>query len=213
MKKTLNIIVVDDHELFRKGLISTISRFKNAKIIAESSNGEDFLELLDKHPDADIVFMDIEMPGINGIETAKIALKKYPDLKIVALSMFADDKYVQSMIDVGAKGFLIKNITKDGLTKAISLIAEGKNYFSEELWSFFAKKMNTQEDEKSKYTKRELEILALICEGMTNEEISEELFISERTVIGHKSKLIAKSGCKNSLQLVSYAIKNKLVEI
>jgi DNA-binding NarL/FixJ family response regulator len=211
MKKETRIIVVDDHEIFRKGLITTINRLKNTKIIAESSNGEDLLDLLDKYPDADMVFMDIEMPGINGIETTKKALDKNPNLKIIALSMFVDDNYVQNMIDAGAKGYLIKNITKEGLEKAITLISQGQNYFSEELWTFFTKKMAPKED-KEQFTKREIEVLALICEGMSNDEIAEELFISERTVIGHKSKLLAKTGCKNSVQLVAHAMKNKLVD-
>ncbi len=211
MKKETQIIVVDDHEIFRKGLITTINRLKNTRIVAETSNGEELLDILDKHPEADMVFMDIEMPGINGIETTKMALAKNPKLKIIALSMFVEDSYVQNMIDAGAKGYLIKNITKEGLEKAISLISQGQNYFSEELWTFFTKKMTPKED-KEQFTKRELEVLELICEGMSNEEIGETLFISERTVVGHKSKLLAKTGCKNSVQLVSYALKNKLVD-
>lgn len=215
-QKKSKIIVVDDHEIFRKGLIMTINRLKHAKVIAEAGNGEEFMELLEKHPDTEIVFMDIEMPGTNGVEITKRALKKYPDLKIVALSMFADDEYVQSMLDVGAKGFLIKNISREGLDKAIQLVAEGRNYFSDELWTFFTKKMTPEKKKKDKsvkFTKRELEVLELICEGLTNEDIAKKLFISERTVIGHKSNLIAKTECKNTVQLVSYAIKQKLVEI
>ena len=212
MKKEIKIIVADDHEIFRKGLVTTINRLKNVKTIAESSNGEDLLKLLDKHKDTDIVFMDIEMPGINGIETTKQALKKNPDLKVIALSMFAEDKYVQNMLDAGAKGYLIKSITKEGLEKAISLISQGKNYFSDELWTFFTKKMAPKE-ENEKFTKRELEVLELICGGLSNDEVAEELFISERTVIGHKSKLIAKTGCRNTVQLVSYALRKKLVDI
>jgi DNA-binding NarL/FixJ family response regulator len=211
MKKETQIIVVDDHEIFRKGLITTINRLKNTRIVAETSNGEELLDILDKHPEADMVFMDIEMPGINGIETTKMALAKNPKLKIIALSMFVEDSYVQNMIDAGAKGYLIKNITKEGLEKAISLISQGQNYFSEELWTFFTKKMTPKED-KEQFTKRELEVLELICEGMSNEDIGETLFISERTVVGHKSKLLAKTGCRNSVQLVSYALKNKLVD-
>lgn len=214
MSDKIKIIVVDDHEIFRKGLTSTINRFKNTKIVAEASDGNEFLELIE-NTEVDIALMDIEMPNLNGIETTKKALAKQPNLKIVALSMFGDEEYIQSMLDAGAKGFLIKNINKDGLEKAIQMISDGKNYFSEELWTFFTKKMQPQKDEKLdiKLTKREKEILELICRGLTNEDIAEKLFISQRTVIGHKSKLIAKTDCKNTVQLVSYAIKNKLVEI
>ncbi len=215
MGKINNIILVDDHEIFRKGLIMILKRLKNAKVVAETGSGEEFLELI-QHQKADIVFMDIEMPGMNGIEATIKALEIQPTLKIIALSMFADDEYIQSMLDAGAKGFLIKNINRSGLQKAIDMIAAGKNYYSDELWTFFTRKVATDdsiEEIKDKCTKREFEVLQLICEGLTNEEIAEKLFISQRTVVNHKSSLISKTKCKNTVQLVTFAIRNKLVEI
>ena len=210
----IKIIVVDDHEIFRKGLTMILNRLKNVKVVAEASSGEELLRIIGKH-DAEIILMDIEMNGLSGIETTKLVLEKYPDMKIIALSMFADDNYVQNMIDVGAKGFLIKNVKKEGIEKAIDLISKGANYFSDELWTFFTQKVKPQKKHSpaDNFTKRELEVLNLICEGFTNEEIAAKLFISERTVIGHKSKLIAKAECRNSVQLVSYAVKNKLVHL
>lgn len=215
-EKNINIIIVDDHEIFRNGLKMVLNRLKYVNILAEASNGKEFLELLpDHHPD--IVLMDIEMPVMNGIEATEKAMKEYPGLKIIALTMFNDDEYIQSMIDAGVKGFLIKNIKKDILDRALQEVSNGGNYYSQELMQFFTRRL-TKEDDKSKedelnITKREKEILQLMAEGMNNKEIADSLFVSERTIIGHKSNLLAKTGCKNTIGLLAYAIKNKLVEI
>jgi len=210
----INIAIVDDHEIFRKGLKMVLGKIKIISHIYEACDGKDFIEKL-RNTDTDIVLMDIEMPNINGIEATKQALKIKPDLKIIALSMFQDDEYIQSMIDAGVKGFLIKNINKDILKKAIITVAGGQVYYSEELWSFFTKKMSNQQnkDQTLKFTKREKEILELLYEGMANKEIADKLCVSERTVIGHKSNLLSKTGCKNAIGLISFALKNKIIEM
>jgi DNA-binding NarL/FixJ family response regulator len=120
------------------------------------------------------------------------------------------------MIDASAKGFLLKNITKDILDQALQAIQAGKNYYSPELFDFFTKKVVSEprsDDEEIQLTRREKEVLQLICDGLNNKEIADKLFISERTVVGHKSNLLAKTNCKSSVGLLSYAIKNKLVEV
>lgn len=208
------IILVDDHEIFRNGLKMVLGKLKYCKVVAEASNGELFLELLKEHK-PDIVLMDIEMPVMNGIEATKNALKIYPDLKIIALTMFNEDEYIQSMIDAGVKGFLLKNINKETLDKAVQMVLNGGNYYSEELFDFFTKQVTKVADKSKvdiiKLTRREKEILQLVCEGLNNKEIAEILFVSERTVVGHKTNLLSKTGCKNTGSLISYAIKNKLV--
>jgi DNA-binding NarL/FixJ family response regulator len=130
--------------------------------------------------------------------------------------MFDDEEYVQSMIDEGAKGFLLKNITKEILDQALQAIQSGKNYYSPELFNFFTRKIVSeprQDEDEVQLTRREKEILQLICDGLTNKEIADRLFISERTVVGHKSNLLAKTNTKSSVGLLSYAIRNKLVEL
>jgi DNA-binding NarL/FixJ family response regulator len=184
-------------------------------VTGEATNGKEFLELLSKD-EPDIILIDIQMPLMNGIEATRIALEEFPDLKIVALTMFDDEEYVQSMIDAGAKGFLLKNITKEILDQALQAIQAGKNYYSPELFDFFTRKVVREprsDDEDIQLTRREKEILQLICDGLTNKEIADKLFISERTVIGHKSNLLSKTDCKSSVGLLSYAIRHKLVEI
>jgi DNA-binding NarL/FixJ family response regulator len=215
MEEKLKIFIVDDHEFFRNGLKMVINRLKYAKVTGEAANGKDFLEML-PHEEPDIVLIDIQMPLMNGIEATRLALEEYPDLKIVALTMFDDEEYVQSMIDAGAKGFLLKNITKEILDQALQAIQSGKNYYSPELFNFFTRKIVSeprQDDDEVQLTRREKEILQLICDGLTNKEIADRLFISERTVVGHKSNLLAKTNTKSSVGLLSYAIRNKLVEV
>jgi len=215
MEEKLKIFIVDDHEFFRNGLKMVINRLKYAKVTGEATNGKDFLELLSKN-EPDIVLIDIQMPLMNGIEATRIALEEYPDLKIVALTMFDDEEYVQSMIDAGAKGFLLKNITRDVLDQALQAIQAGKNYYSPELFEFFTRKVVREprlDEDEIQLTRREKEILQLICYLLTNKYIADKLFISERTVIGHKSNLLSKTDCKSSVGLLSYAIRHKLVEI
>lgn len=215
MEDTLKIIIVDDHEFFRNGLKMVVNRLKYAQVVGEASNGKEFIEL-QKEKQADLVLLDIQMPIMNGIEASEIAIKEFPDLKIVILSMFDDEKYIEKMMDIGVHGFLLKNISKDLLDQALQSISAGNTYYSPELWSYFGKKFSTQKKDEPndiQFTKREEEILQLICDGLSNREIAEELFISERTVVGHKSNLLSKTNCKSTISLLSFAIKNKLVTI
>lgn len=210
----IKIIIVDDHVIFRGGLKMMINHFKNFNVVGEASNGEEFLEIIEKGL-PDIVLMDIQMPVMNGIEATEKALKKYPDLKIIALTMFNEDNYVDSMINSGVRGFLLKNIDKEKLEKALDTVYKGGNYYSEELWEFFTRRIVHNEkpvEDLIKLTKRELEIIKMISKGMGNKEIAEKLFLSERTVIGHKSNIFSKTNCDNTLRLLLYAVKNKLVD-
>jgi len=208
------IILVDDHSLFRNGLKLLLNNSGNAMVVAEASNGQEFLDLADKFPDA-IVFMDIEMPVKDGIATTKEAIQKFPDMKIIALTMFGENEYYLKMIEAGVKGFLLKNSEIDEVLNTIDTVAEGENSFSRELLLSIVKNIHTQE---KKYTEtilseRELEILQFICKGFSNQEISEKLFISKRTVDKHRSNIIDKTGSKNTASLVMYAIKNGIIEV
>ncbi len=215
MDKLINVFIVDDHEIFRNGLKMVLSKLKYISIVGEASNGQEFL---DKMPtvEVDVVLLDIEMPVMNGIDAAKLAVKHHPNLKIIALTMFNDEDYIQSMMDAGAKGFLIKNINKDTLDKAIQMVAMGGNYYSEELFDFFTRRMSKEEKSikaELHLTNREKEILQLLVEGLSNKEIADRLFVSERTIVGHKTNLLAKTNCRNTVNLLAFAIKNGLVEI
>ncbi|MGD0709597.1 MAG: response regulator transcription factor [Bacteroidales bacterium] len=211
MNRKSRIFIVDDHEIFRKGFSMVISTFENIELCGEASNGKEFIDVIDKI-DADLVFMDIKMPVMNGIDATKAALEIKPDLRIVALSMFGEEKYLQSMIEAGVAGFLLKNVKREELEMATKFILEGKNYYSEELLSYFTKKYISNKPDAD-ISKRELEVLQLIAKGFTNQEISDKLFISLRTVEGHKTNLIQKTGSKNIVNLLIYAMKNNLIEL
>jgi len=189
------------------------------EVVGEASNGKEFLELIDII-NADIVLMDISMPGADGIEATARALEKYPDLKIIALTMFCDEEYYYKMIQAGVSGYILKESGKDELANAINTVISGENYFSQKLLRNIILNLNntrtfksTSQKQDIKLTPRETEILKLICQGLSNTEISEKISLSLRTVEGHKSNLISKTGVRNSVSLVMFALKNNLVNI
>ena len=215
MYEMTKVVVVDDHELFRKGVVMVINKMDNKEVIGEASNGKEFLRLLNSEM-PDVVFMDIKMPVLNGIDATKEALTLNPNLKIIALSMFGDEEYLQSMINAGAVGFLLKNSSIQEIEHAINLVIDGQNCYSNELLGYFTKKyIKRQPDDTSeaKLTRRELEVLDLVAQGMSNQEVADKLFVSKRTIDGHKANLIQKTGSKNIVDLLIYSLKNGIISI
>jgi DNA-binding NarL/FixJ family response regulator len=211
----IRISIVDDHSLFRKGLKLLLSAYSEIEVVSESSNGIEFLQSLEeKQPD--IILMDIEMPEMNGIEATRQAVEKYPALKIISLSMFGEEQYYYKMIDAGAKGFILKNSDIDEVVKAIKSVMQGETYFSQELLYNVVKnfsEVRKTEQMQIQLSQRELEILDLICKGLSNLEIGEELNISKRTVDKHRANILSKTDTKNTASLVMYAVEHHLVEI
>ncbi|MBW6478478.1 MAG: response regulator transcription factor [Bacteroidales bacterium] len=212
------IMIVDDHFIFRNGLKDLLDEIPDAEVIGEASSGEEFLESLSTH-NPDIVFMDIKMPGISGIETTRKALEINPGLKILALSMYGEGEYVEEMLQAGALGYLLKNIGKQELVKAIDNIANEKGYFSDEILVmvtrqvFNAKKKSEEQSILESFTRRELEVLQLVSQGYSTTEIASQLEISPRTVGGHRNNMLSKSGLKNTAALISFAVKNHVISI
>jgi DNA-binding NarL/FixJ family response regulator len=204
------VIIVDDHKAMRDGLSYMLNSKGIAEVVAQASNGKEFLDLLD-NIQPDIVLMDINMPVIDGIEATKRARQKFPDLKILVLSMHEEEQYYNSMIQAGVMGFVLKESGAEEIEAAINAIDKGKPYFSQELLIKILKKK--QGKDTVKITHREREILDLICKGMSNQEIADKLFLSVRTVEKHRSDLLVKTDSPNSISLAVYAIKNGLVEI
>ncbi|MGE0087845.1 MAG: response regulator [Bacteroidales bacterium] len=212
--KKYNVILVDDHSLFRNGLKLLLNSSGKANVVAEASNGEEFLGIIKNFPEA-IVFMDIEMPVKDGIDATNEALAIYPDLKIIALTMFGEHEYYLKMIEAGVKGFLLKNSEIDEVLDSLETVVKGESCFSKELLLSLVKNIQTQEQKHSvsQLSNREIEILSLISKGFSNQEIAEKLFISKRTVDKHRSNIIEKTGSKNTASLVMYAIRNGIIEI
>ncbi len=209
----LHIHLVDDHSLFREGLKFLLLRSNFVADVQESENGRIFLEKLEFQK-PDIVIMDIQMPEVDGIMASRLALEKYPDLKIIALSMFSEEEYYTKMIDVGVKGFMLKNSQFEDVQKAIVEIYEGNNFFSPEILEHIISSMYKKKTEKPvlDLTEREIEVLYNICKGMSNQEIADILCISKRTVDKHRENLLLKTEAKNTAGLVGYAI-NGIFEI
>jgi DNA-binding NarL/FixJ family response regulator len=207
------IILVDDHAIFRQGIKAMLTVEGIADVIGEAANGKEFLGLLETL-NPDLVLMDIAMPVMNGIDATKKAIEIKPGLKILALTAFGEDEYYNKMIEAGVKGFIQKNSDITELEQAITTVTEGNNYLSNEILRkiiFNKEKGNTILP--TDLTQRETEILRLVCQSLTNEEIAEKLFLSVYTVKGYRSTLLEKTGCKNVAGLVMYAIKNAIVEI
>ena len=207
--KPLNLYLVDDHALFREGLKFLLSKLDFVAEIYEAENGADFIQKLRQQP-ADLVLLDIEMPVMNGIESAQKALEIDPEIKIIALSMYSDESYYSSMIEAGACGFLLKNSNFSEVKKAILDVYEGKNYFSLEILQAILTRLNRKKTSQpnNELTERETEILFHICKGLSNAEIAEKLCISKRTVDKHRENLLQKTQSKNTANLVIFAIKN-----
>ncbi len=206
----IKVAIVDDHQLFRNGLKFIIENEDDLEVMLEASNGMQFLDYLENLK-PDVVLMDINMPELDGVETTRRALEKYNDLNVLVLSMYSDVEYYNTMIDLGVKGFILKDIDNDELADAIRKVYNGGNYFSQELLLRLIK--HKPGDAGIDLTKREMEVLELICKGHSNQQISEELFISQRTVERHRSSLLFKTDSKNSISLVVFAIKNGIVKI
>jgi DNA-binding NarL/FixJ family response regulator len=210
----IKIIITDDHQLFRNGLKILLNAFPEFEVIGEASNGEEFLQIL-QNTQADIALMDINMPEMDGIEATRKGLKINPDIQIIALSMYGEEEYYYKMVDAGAKGFLVKDSDISEVKEAILTVRKGGSYFSQELLYHVIQKIKHRENENksANLSKREKEILFKICEGLSNQEIAESLFISKRTVDKHRANLLGKTNSKNTASLILFAIRNKLIEI
>ena len=209
------IILVDDHSLFRNGLRGLLERCAACRVVGEAASGEEFLAMLGGI-DADVVFMDFAMPGLDGAQTTERALAQRPDLKIITLSMFGDEHYYQRMVEAGARGFLLKDSPFDEVVRAVETVHGGGTYFSEPLLGSLTGRMCSSErsagaDEP--LSARETEILVCVCRGLSNQEIADKLFISKRTVDKHRANILEKTGCRNTASLVVYAIRQGLVDL
>lgn len=209
-----SVILVDDHKLFREGLKLLLENLTYIKKVDEAGNGKEFLKLIEKYQ-PDIVFMDIEMPEMDGITATQQALKLFPDLNIIALSMYGDENYYSQMINAGAKGFILKNSGIQDVEAAIQTVISGNNYFSQEILNRLIKGIGGKSKTKksNELSEREEEVLYHICKGLSNQEIANILYLSKRTVDKHRENILSKTNAKNTAGLVMFAVKNGIVEV
>ncbi len=214
-KKKLNVIITDDHKLFRKGIIALLEDFDFTGEIRETSNGVELLELLAKIKTLpDVILLDLSMPVMDGVEAHKQIRKLYPEIKVIILTMEDDEQYILHLISEGVNGYLLKNADPDEMEKAILRVVENGYYFSENISTLVVKGMVKKDKTEAvpvlDFNERELQILELICKEYTAAEIAEKFNLSVRTVEGYRQKLIEKSGAKNVAGLVIFAVKRNL---
>jgi len=216
--KQYKIILADDHALFRDGLKLLIEHEGIGIVIGEADNGLKVISLIESEK-PDLIVMDIDMPVMSGLEATEKAIRKFPDLNILILSMHGDQQHYNQLIIAGAKGFVLKTAGKKELETAIRNVAAGENHFSSDLLRKIiidiSKPQNIEHSTEKNidFSSRELEILLLFCSGFSASEIAKKLFLSVKTIEAHRSKLLHKTATKNTIALVLYAIKNKIVNV
>lgn len=218
MEEKIDLLIVDDHKIFRDGLKLLLTQFDFVGEIREASNGKDFLSMLGKKL-PDIVLMDINMPVLGGIEATAEALETHPQLKVIVLTTFHNEDYVEKMMMMGVEGYMLKRSTPEDFENALLRVYRGGNYFSDEIVQTVARNLQKVRDEARRksslpvFTAREKEVLDLICKGYNNDQIAGMIHVSSKTVEKHKSNLFHKTDTNNTVNLIIYAFKNELVKL
>jgi DNA-binding NarL/FixJ family response regulator len=213
----IKIAIADDYKIFREGLKVGLSADENFEVMMEADNGEDLLKELQKTT-PDVILMDLKMPLMDGMEATKEVRKKYPSIKVLVVSMYDDDKFIIHLMENGANGYLLKNTEPDEIRRSIYAVHENGYYFNDLVNKALLKKLVLKNNLKPSFnqnielTEREQQVLKLICEEKTANEIGKEIFLSPRSVEGIRQRLIEKIGVRNTAGLVMFAIKNNLVE-
>ncbi|MCH8904560.1 MAG: response regulator transcription factor [Bacteroidetes bacterium] len=215
---SISVAVVDDHKLFREGLIAIVDSFPGIDVIYEAANGNEIIRKINSQK-PDVILMDLQMPELDGIEATKIIKKKRPEIKIIIISMFDEDKYIQYMLEQEVDGYLFKNADSSEVERAIHDVMEKDFYINARVAEVMRKRVIAKGASKPKlilgpdFSNQEINIINLTCSGLTSREISEQLFISYRTVEGHRQRIMSKLGVNNMIALVVYALQNGIVEL
>lgn len=211
----INILIADDHQLLIDGIKATLADIDDISIVAEAFHGYQVLEQLDAGIQVDVILMDINMPKLDGLACTKLVHKKYPDIKIIALSQYDEKRFVKQMVRNGASGYILKDTSKETLIKAIQTVHGGEMYFCDRL-SMRLINVELKNDDTSQLfpnlTERELAVLKLIGQEFSSQEISEKLFISFHTVENHRANLMNKAGVKNTAGLIRWATENDFLD-
>lgn len=213
---SIKILIADDHQLFREGLINLLSDTPEIEVVAHAENGKVAVEEAIIYK-PDIVIMDIGMPVLSGIEATELLKSKMPDIKVIALSMHSDKHYIKGMLEAGATGYLFKNCTHSQLIEAIETVYAGKKYLSDEITEVliddYLNKGDSIDDDTEDLTEREMDVLILLAEGSTTRDISEQLFVSVKTVGTHKQNILKKLKLKSTVDIVKYALKKGIISL
>ncbi|HCW06308.1 MAG TPA: DNA-binding response regulator [Cytophagales bacterium] len=210
------ILIADDHSMIRDGLKSLLTKDKELTVVGEATNGSEAISKY-KILKPDLLILDISMPDINGMDVSQQIIADDPLAKIIILSMYDDEDYISKCMECGVKGYVIKNETSDELTYAVKTVLKGQTYFSSKVQEVIFKKYahnvarKKQKEPEVKLTHREKEIVKLIAEGLTSQQIADKLFIGSRTVETHRANLMKKVNVKNAIELVNRVDKLGLI--
>lgn len=212
----IKLILVDDHKMFRGGLKHVLEQIEYINIIGEASDGVEYLELL-KTKQPDIVLMDIAMPCMNGIEATALSMKRYSNLKIIALTMFEDDKYYYDMVSAGAKGFVMKDANNEVLLHVINLLIQGESGFTEDILHKIVKSYTNYSSGNRRsgqigFSDQEMNVLQLVCLGLSIDDIARKLKLSEESSQKVLNGMLEKTRSSNSFELFLFALENRLLE-
>lgn len=214
----LRLVLADDHELFRDGFQVMLKKQPNIELVGEAANGVELLYLVRTlHPD--VVITDIKMPQMDGIEATRQLVKEFPQLPVIALSMFDEENLIVDMLEAGARGYLLKNASKKEIVAAIDTVVDGEVFYCGNTSGKLAKLIaHSQFDPRKKnkepeFSLRELEIIRMVCEERSNKEIASQLSLSVRTVEGHRERIQEKMNVRNMAGIVVYAIKHHLYKV
>ena len=210
--KSIEIVLADDHKIVIDGIKAILKSENKLRIVRECGNGREVLEFLESMGTVDVVILDINMPEMDGIECATQIKRKWPQQRILILTMYNDPQLIKKMMEVGADGFVLKNTGKSELMEAIDKIMQGQTYFGRDVTESLAKSFQKQNPEgRIQLTRREKEVLRLLFEGMTSQDIANKLFISSHTVDSHRKNLLSKFNAKNTTSLLREAGKMGIV--
>ncbi|MFT4031747.1 MAG: response regulator transcription factor [Siphonobacter sp.] len=216
MPERIRLALADDHALFRKGLAKIMQMYSDIVVMIEAQDGQ---ELLDKMAleMPQVVLLDLEMPVLDGIKATEQIRLHFPEVKIIIISLHNDDGFVTHLMELGVNGYLIKDTDPDEVALAVRTVVKEGYYYGPFLTKVMHRKLVERSRAKkpvlgvkSQLSSRELEVLQLICEGLTNAQIADKLFLSDRTVEGHRTRIMEKIGAKNTAAMVVYAVKNGL---
>jgi len=216
--KIIKVAIADDEALFRKGMKLILDSHSNLEVILEAENGKDLLDQLSQIQDfPDVLLLDLKMPEMNGIEVAKVLQKDYPTIKTIVLSTHFSRAFIINMIELSAVAYLPKNSLPSEVVETIDAVFKNGFYYNSEVLAIIRENIISKKKPKAQFsldlTAREKEVLQLICEQYTATEIAERLFISPRTVDGHRNNLLLKLDCKNVAGLVVFALQHEIVNI